>query len=175
MRARAMPLVVAAAAALRAPAFARRAPRTARYLNRIMLTEDEASQRPLVFAPDDRRGGRAATGVRSVPRPRYASSPPRRAARSHRRAAHVRDIIWRKKTPEPDASLRVGCVDGGQGDAPARLEGRSVVLEPPPGLTDEAAPRPRLDVVLALPAPLRLKRTAAARRTLPADYLKGPK
>lgn len=93
------------------------------------------------------------------------------------RAVHVREQIWRSKQSEkiPDATLRVGVVNGGVvDDCRARLSANGdVILD---GrvlreLGDEEAVRPRLDLVLALPAPLRLKRILPMVSSLGIDSL----
>lgn len=87
-----------------------------------------------------------------------------------RRAEHVKKIIWRG-APPPNATLRVGVLDGQTADCAASLDGQGrLMLELPEGL---AAPstRPRLDVILALPAPLRLKRILPMLTSLGVDNL----
>ena len=72
-----------------------------------------------------------------------------------RRAEHVKTIIWRG-APPPNATLRIGVLDGQAADCAAALDGQGrLMLELPDGLL-EPSTRPRLDVILALPAPLRL-------------------
>ena len=87
-----------------------------------------------------------------------------------RRAEHVKKIIWRG-APPPNATLRVGVLDGGAADCAAALDGQGrLMLELPAGLS-EPATRPRLDVILALPAPLRLKRILPMLTSLGVDNL----
>ena len=103
-----------------------RLPFTIRHLNRIFLDRDEVEASRVTLAPEDRR------------------------------STHIREIIWQRRPPEPGATLRVGVLDGGVGDCSAALTSDGgVALDVPQTLADEAAPRPKLDVVLALPAPLR--------------------
>jgi len=113
-----------------------------RHLNRLFLERDEVAPR-VELAADDRR------------------------------AAHVREVLWRGAAPPPGARVRVGALDGGVGECGASLGRRgAVVLEDvPPSLAAEAAPRPRVDLVLALPAPLRLKRLLPAVASLGVDNL----
>ena len=87
-----------------------------------------------------------------------------------RRAEHVKKIIWRG-APPPNATLRVGVLDGGAADCAAALDGQGRLrLELPEGLATPAT-RPRLDVILALPAPLRLKRILPMLTSLGVDNL----
>ncbi|KAJ8613367.1 hypothetical protein CTAYLR_002278 [Chrysophaeum taylorii] len=94
--------------------------------------------------------------------------------RDDRRAQHVREHIWRRQTP-PTPTLRVGVVDGGSVDCGARLAADGgLVLETNATIRaalDVAAPRPRIDVLLGLPAPLRLKRLLPTVSSLGVDAL----
>ena len=93
--------------------------------------------------------------------------------RGDRRAKHVREKIWRGAPPPEDATLRVGVLDGGVGECGASLaaDGGVVLEDFPPALAESEAARPRLDVILALPAPLRLKRVLPALASLGVDRL----
>ena len=87
-----------------------------------------------------------------------------------RRAEHVKKIIWRG-APPPNATLRVGVLDGQVADCAASLDAQGRLrLELPEWLL-EPAKRPRLDVILALPAPLRLKRILPMLTSLGVDNL----
>ena len=147
-------MVILAAARLGVPALQRAAPPTVarqrrrprlltvRHLNRLFLDREECGGGSVELAADDRR------------------------------AAHVREIVWQKRPPPADCTLRVGVLDGGVEDCRASLSADGgVVLEVPPGLAAAEAPRPRLDVVLALPAPLRLKRVLPVLSSLGVDKL----
>lgn len=81
-------------------------------------------------------------------------------SRDDRRTKHVREQIWRKRTSD---TLRIGVVNGGIVDAcRARLTPDGcLILDINPKVRaalDVPGQRARLDVILALPAPLRLKR-----------------
>lgn len=111
------------------------------YLNRLFLEKEEAQTAQFTLPADDRR------------------------------AEHVKKIIWRGDRPPMDATLRVGVLDGGTTDCAASVDGTGrVVLELPDGLSTPA-PRPRLDIILALPAPLRLKRILPVLSSLGVDNL----
>ena len=85
-----------------------------------------------------------------------------------RRSKYVREQIWRKKKT---TNLRVGVVDGGTGDCGAFImDDGSLVLETK-DLPQEEAPRPPIDLLLALPAPLRLKRMLPVIAMLGVDHL----
>jgi len=106
--------------------------------------------------------------------PYEVASPTTVLPAEDRRAKYVRDQIWRRKTK---ASLRIGVVDGGATDdcgAFVREDG-SLVLDTGPALRDvlvaAAAPRPRVDLILALPAPLRLKRMLPVVAMVGVDHL----
>eukprot|EP00634_Sargassococcus_sp_CCMP2135_P015739 CAMPEP_0198670180 /NCGR_PEP_ID=MMETSP1467-20131203/79670_1 /TAXON_ID=1462469 /ORGANISM="unid. sp., Strain CCMP2135" /LENGTH=316 /DNA_ID=CAMNT_0044406953 /DNA_START=39 /DNA_END=989 /DNA_ORIENTATION=+ len=72
-----------------------------------------------------------------------------------RRSTYVREQIWRNTAK---TSLRVGVVDRGAADCAAFVgPDGSLSLETPRAL-EAPCPRPRVDVVLALPAPFRLKK-----------------
>ena len=87
-----------------------------------------------------------------------------------RRAEHVKKIIWRG-APPPNATLRVGVLDGQTADCAASLDGQGrLMLELPESLSTPSK-RPRLDVILALPAPLRLKRILPTLSSLGVDNL----
>ena len=119
-----------------------RLPFTIRHLNRIFLDRDEVEASRVTLAPEDRR------------------------------STHIREIIWPRWPRERGATLRVGVLDGGVGDCSAALTSDGgVALDVPQTLADEAAPRPKLDVVLALPAPLRLKRVLPVLASLGVDKL----
>ena len=118
-----------------------RRPLTRRHLNRLFLTAEEAKAPQLTLDVDDRR------------------------------AEHVKKIIWRG-APPPNATLRVGVLDGGSADCAASLDAQGRLrLELPEGLLGPSSKRPRLDVILALPAPLRLKRILPMLTSLGVDNL----
>lgn len=87
-----------------------------------------------------------------------------------RRTKQVRDLIWRGRREKE--SLRIGVIDGGVAEAPAWLDADGgLVLETTAELLRVPAPRPSIDVVLALPPPLRLKRVLPVIASLGVDKL----
>ncbi|KAJ1449018.1 RNA methyltransferase-domain-containing protein [Pelagophyceae sp. CCMP2097] len=98
-----------------------------------------------------------------------AENGPTVLAAADRRAAHVRDLIWRSGAAE---TLRVGVADGGAADVRAALrDDGALVLETAGAGLESPAQRPPLDVVLAIPAPLRLKRMLPVLASLDVDNL----
>lgn len=94
-------------------------------------------------------------------------------ARDDRRAKHVREQIWRQRKTD---TLRIGVVNGGICDAcVARVaSGGRLILQTNSTVRaalDVTAQRANLDVILALPAPLRLKRILPVASSLGVDNL----
>lgn len=94
-------------------------------------------------------------------------------ARDDRRAKHVREHIWRQRKTD---TLRIGVVNGGICDAcSARVAADGgLILQTNctvRAALDVTAERGSLDVILALPAPLRLKRILPVASSLGVDNL----